>query len=71
MADLVQQAMRRFDAVQRRSECLCGTLLINYGRVELELIVKHGKQRFKDRGGHAHSIWLCNKKIETASSSEH
>ena len=35
--------MRRFDAIQRRSECLCGTLLINYGRVELELIVKHGK----------------------------
>ena len=43
MADLVRQAMRRLDAIQRRSECLWGTLLINYGRVELELIVKHGK----------------------------
>ena len=29
--------------IQRRSEGLCGTLLMNYGLVELELIVKHGK----------------------------
>ena len=43
MADLVRQAMRRFDAIQRRSEGLCGTLLMNYGLVELELIVKDGK----------------------------
>ena len=43
LADLVRQAMRRFDAIKRRSEGLCGTLLMNYGRVELELIVKHEK----------------------------
>ena len=38
--------MRRFDAIKRRSEGLCGTLLMNYGRVELELIVKHEKYHF-------------------------
>ena len=43
MADLVRQAMRRFYAIQRRLEGLLGTLLMYYGLVELELIVKHGK----------------------------